>query len=172
MATVRTPATPSDGPPDVRGPTAPLPAAVLGVGAAAIALVLGGTVVLQILWAISGGSLTPECLAVGLTPKIIGARGVCNIVTALASTAQSTLLLLGLILGIAAIAVGFTRYRRMDTKRKREECITGAGLGIQAVLLAGFLQWFRAGTPEKFVRQFLNFDLLHGTLHGFLVGAK
>jgi polar amino acid transport system permease protein len=173
----------TDAPPDVRGPTSPLPASVFGLGIAALSLVLGGTIVLQIGWAISGGSLTPECIKQGLTPfvpgsaagpphGIRGARGVCNIVTALASPAETWLLILAFALGIVAIALGFSYYGRMDSKRKREECITGAVLGIQAVALVGLLEWYRSGTPEKFAQQFLNFDLLHGTFRGFLVGAK
>jgi His/Glu/Gln/Arg/opine family amino acid ABC transporter permease subunit len=170
-------------PPDVRGPTSPLPVSILGLGIAALSLVLGGTVVVQVVWALSGGSLTAECRAAGLTPfvpqsatgpahGIIGARGVCNIVTAITSPSESVLLALGAVLGAGAIALGFAWSKRMDTKRKREQCITGAVLGIQAVVLAVLLQWFRSGTPEKFAQQFLNFDLLHGSFHGFLVGAK
>jgi polar amino acid transport system permease protein len=183
MATLAETDRSTDAPPDVRGPTSPFPASVFGLGVAALSLVLGGTIALQIGWAISGGSLTPECLAQGLTPfvrqsatgpahGIRGARGVCNIVTAVTSPAETGLLVLGAILGLAAIALGFGWFKRMDSRRKREECITGAVLGIQAVALAGLLQWYRSGTPEKFAQQFLNFFLLHGTLHGFLVGAK
>jgi His/Glu/Gln/Arg/opine family amino acid ABC transporter permease subunit len=173
----------TDAPPDVRGPTSPFPGSVFGLGVAALSLILGGTILLQIGWAVSGGSLTPECIAQGLTQYvgpsaagpahgIIGAKGVCNIVTAVTSPAQTALLVVGAILGLAAIALGFGWYGRMDSQRKRDECITGAVLGIQAVALAGLLQWYRSGTPEKFAQQFLNFDLLKGTFHGFLVGAK
>src|SRR4051794_5107042 len=140
-----------DAPPDVRGPTSPFPASVFGLGVAALSLVLGGTIALQIGWAISGGSLTTECSAAGLTPfvpgsaagpphGIRGARGVCNIVTALTSPAQTVLLTVGGVLGVAAIVLGFGWYKRMDSRRKREECITGAVLGIQAVALVGLLQ--------------------------------
>src|SRR6059058_1296527 len=130
-------------PPDVRGPTSPFPASLLALGVAALSLVLGGTIALQIGWAISGGSITPECMSQGLTQFVgpsaagpahgyIGAKGVCNIVTAITSSAETALLVLGTILAVAAIALGFGRYKRMDIKRKREECITGAVLGIQA----------------------------------------
>jgi polar amino acid transport system permease protein len=170
-------------PPDVRGPTAPLPASILGLGIAALSLVIGGTIALQIGWAVSGGTLTPECRAQGLTPfvpetktaaahGIRGARGVCNIVTALVSTAQTVVLVVSIVLALFAVVVGFTQYRRMDSRRKREQCITGGVLGIQAVVLAVLLEWFRSGTPEKFAQQFLNFTLLHGSLAGFLTGAK
>jgi len=173
----------TDAPPDVRGPTSPFPASVLGLGIGALVLVLGGTLALQIAWAISGGSLTAGCRAAGLTPfvpesatgpahGIIGAKGVCNIVTAITSPAETVLLVAGALLGVAAIALGFGWYRRMDSRRKRDECVTGAVLGVQGVALAVLLQWFRSGTPEKFAQQFLNFDLLHGTLDGFLTGAK
>jgi His/Glu/Gln/Arg/opine family amino acid ABC transporter permease subunit len=182
MATTAT-ARSTDAPPDVRGPTSPLPASVLGLGIVALSLVLGGTLALQIGWAVSGGSLTAECQAAGLTPfvpqsasgparGIIGAKGVCNIVTAITSPEQTALLVVGVATALVAIVLGFGWYRRMDSKRKRDQCITGAVLSVQAVALAGLLQWYRSGSPEKFARQFLNFDLLHGTLHGFLVGAK
>src|SRR5205823_4472168 len=49
----------TDAPPDVRGPTSPFPASVFVLGVAALSLVLGGTIALQIGWAISGASLTP-----------------------------------------------------------------------------------------------------------------
>jgi His/Glu/Gln/Arg/opine family amino acid ABC transporter permease subunit len=158
--------------PDVRGPSAPLPSAVLASGSAALSLVLGGTVLLQLVWAISGGSLTRECVSQGLKPAIVGARGVCNIVSALTSPAESILLVITLLLGVLAIAVGFATYARMDSRRKREQCLTGAVLGIQAVAIVGLLQWYRSGTPAKFAQQFLNFDVLHGSFHGFLIGAK
>jgi His/Glu/Gln/Arg/opine family amino acid ABC transporter permease subunit len=183
MAAPASPHVSIDTAPDVRGPTAPLPASIFGLGIAALILVFGGTIALQLVWAVSGGSITAECRTAGLTqfvPQspagpahgIIGAKGVCNIVTALTSPAQTVVLVVGFLLGIAAIVLGFAWFKRMDTKRKREECITGAVLGIQAVALAGLLQWFRSGTPEKFAQQFLNFDLLHGSVNGFLTGAK
>ena len=171
------------GPPDVRGPSSPLPAAIFAAGIVALALVIGGSLVLQVGWAVSGGSVTPECEAVGLSvyvPKtpthpstgVEGARGVCNIVTAVTSDAETVLLVVGGLLALAAIAAGFGYYRRMDSRRKKEQCITGAVLGIQALMAAALLQWFRSGSPGRFAFQFLNFDRLHGYVGGFVVGAK
>jgi hypothetical protein len=142
MATTAT-ARSTDAPPDVRGPTSPLPASVLGLGIVALSLVLGGTLALQIGWAVSGGSLTAECQAAGLTPfvpqsasgparGIIGAKGVCNIVTAITSPEQTALLVVGVATALVAIVLGFGWYRRMDSKRKRDQCITGAVLSVQA----------------------------------------
>jgi His/Glu/Gln/Arg/opine family amino acid ABC transporter permease subunit len=160
-------------PPDVRGPTAPFPASVFGAGIAALAAVLGGTVVLQILYAFWGGPVTQECVAEGLEPgTIIGARGVCHIVEAVRSPAQTALLVLGIGLGVGAIAAGFSRYKQMPTKRQREQCIAGAVLGIQAIAIAGFVFLFRGGQVVKFARNFLNFEAVSDQLGGFATGAK
>lgn len=160
------------GPPDVRGPTRPLPLSILAAGAAALVIVLGGTLGLQIVYAVASGPLTPPCVAEGLKPSIEGARGVCHIVEALTSPAQSILLYMGIAIGLGAIIVGFLMYRRMDSKRKREQCITGAVLGIQVVALAILILWFRAGTPDRFAFHFLNFERLHGYGRAFLTGVK
>jgi His/Glu/Gln/Arg/opine family amino acid ABC transporter permease subunit len=170
-------------PPDTHGSTAPLPLAILVCGWAALGLVLGGTLLLQVAKAFEGGEITPACASAGLTPfvpptdagpasGIEGALGVCNIVTALTSPAETALLLIGVTAGALALAGGLATYRRMNTLRKREQAITGAVLGVQAVLLAAILQWFRSGTPEKFALQFLNFGRLEGSFDGFLRGAK
>src|SRR2546428_4388217 len=119
-------------PPDVMGPSAPLPQAILTAGAVALVLVAAGTLVLQLIVAMRGGSVTTGCLAAGLTPKITGARGLCNVVETLRSPAETVLLGLALALGGAAIAAGFGTYKRWDTRRKREHAIAGAVLGIQA----------------------------------------
>jgi His/Glu/Gln/Arg/opine family amino acid ABC transporter permease subunit len=69
--------------------------------------------------------------------------------------------------------VGFGTYRRMDSKRKRDHALTGANLGLQAVIVGGFLLWFRGGeTIVTFTRNFLNFAILEGSFAGFVRGAK
>jgi len=176
-----------DIPPDTRGPTAPLPATIFGLGIASLAAVLGGTALIQLIHAIAGGPLTPACLAEGLKhyvpPKSVlgngtgiqGAEGVCHIVTGLRSGASSIFLWLGIVLGLIAAVVGFAIRKRQDTIRKRENAIAGAVLGIEAIVLAAFLLWFRGtDTIFIFVRNFLNFTLLmHGdALRGFLTGIK
>ena len=159
-------------PPDVRGASAPLPRAIFATGAIALALVLAGTILLQIGYAIRGGTLTPECRAAGLAPTDAGAQGVCNIVTALRSPAETILLVAGVALGLAAIAAGYRTFRSMDSRRKRDHAVDGAILGLQAVIAAGFLLWFRSGDLLfPFVRNILNFTLLQGTFHIFLRAA-
>jgi polar amino acid transport system permease protein len=172
-----------EGPPDTHGSTAPLPLAILLSGWAALGMVAGGTLLLQVVKAIQGGEITPACTEAGLTPfvppsdagpgsGVEGALGVCNIVTALTSGPQTALLLIGGICGALALAGGIASYGRMDTLRKREQAITGAVLGVQALLLALILQWFRSETPEVFALQFLNFGRLEGAYGGFVRGAK
>ena len=48
--------------PDVRGPTAPLPAAILVLGIAALAVIALGLVVSQLNYALSDRVLTQNCL--------------------------------------------------------------------------------------------------------------
>src|SRR2546426_3868174 len=161
------------GPPDVRGATSSFPRGILATGAVALALVLGGTVFVQTLYAVRGGGVTPACEALGLIPfqpatnagpqrGIEGAEGVCHIVEGITSSTQSGLLALGMVLGLAAVALGWGSYMRMDTRRKRDHAMTGAVVGLQAVVFGAFLWWFAHGSPEKFALQFLNFERLKG----------
>jgi polar amino acid transport system permease protein len=160
-------------PPDVRGPTSAWPLSIFTAGCIAITVALVGTLALQVARAIEGGSITAECRAAGLQlKKSFGARGVCNVVTALRSPAETTLLVFALVLGGAAIVAGWTTYKRMDTRRKREHAIAGAVLGVQAALVAAFLLLFRSGSLLfPFVRNVLNFTYLKGTFHLFLEAA-
>src|SRR5438552_1215852 len=106
-----TPSLVRESPPDTRGSGSPRSTAVLVAGAAAVILVLAGSGVVQLARAIQSPALTPTCVAQGLThyipatppalPKgIKGAEGVCNIVEALRSGTESTLLFLAIGLGI------------------------------------------------------------------------
>jgi His/Glu/Gln/Arg/opine family amino acid ABC transporter permease subunit len=153
-----------------------LPAGTFAAGAAALLLVLGGLIAVQIYYNLAGGPLTPECreeLVRGVEGELIpGATGVCHIVEGLKSPAQTALLIAGAALGAVAIASGFANYKRMPSKRMREQCISGAVLGIQAVALAGVVVWFRGGYPYTFTRNFLNAEVLDGSLDGFVRGAK
>jgi His/Glu/Gln/Arg/opine family amino acid ABC transporter permease subunit len=179
-ATAATEARSREHPPDVRGPTSPLPAGTLATGAVALGAALVGTALVQAWYAVRGGGLTQTCMEEGLThydpvkkTGIKGSEGVCHVVEGLRSGPETAMLLLGILLGIAAVAVGYATYKRMDTKRKREQSIAGAVLGIQALALALFLLWFRSGdTIFKFVRNFLNFTILEGYYGAFLTGAK
>ena len=169
-----------EGPPDVRGPTARLPASILATGAASLALVIVGSLVLQLAYAVFGGPLSARCAApappdgtgFGLPPSLEGAKGVCHIVEALVSPASTIVLVGGLLLGGLALVAGLVTYRRMDSRRKRHHALTGAILGVQAIVAAGFLLWFRAGSPELFVKHFLNFERLRGYGSAFVTGIK
>jgi len=175
-----------DTPPDTRGPTALLPATIFGLGIASLIAVLGGTLVIQLAHAIAGGPLTPQCIAEGLThyvpPKSVlgngtgiqGAEGVCHIVTGLRSDQSSAFLWMGILMGLIAAVVGFAIRKRQDTIRKREQAIAGAVLGMEAIVIAAFLLWFRdTETIFIFVRNFLNFTLLMPpATKGFLTGIK
>ncbi len=174
---VETPGVVTETPPDTRGPTSPWPLTLWLVGCVAITLAAFGTFAVQIAWAIQGGSITAECKAAGLQPStatgtINDARGVCNVVTALMSPAESLVLYLALALGLATLVGGWATYKRMDTRRKRDHAVAGAVLGIQAVIVASFILWFRSGDLLfPFVRNVLNFTYLQGTFTFFLKGA-
>jgi His/Glu/Gln/Arg/opine family amino acid ABC transporter permease subunit len=164
-------------PPDVRGPTAPLPAGILAAGAAALAAVLVGTLLVQFVFATIGKNLTPLCeerLVIGVErERIPGGQGICNIVEGLKSPAESALLYGGLAVGLGALVLGLLRFRQMPTRRMREQCIAGAAMGTQAAQVAVVLLWFRSSENVfTFARNFLNFDVLSGTSDAFLRGAK
>jgi His/Glu/Gln/Arg/opine family amino acid ABC transporter permease subunit len=160
-----------ESPPDVMGPSAPVPRAIFWSGVAALVMVGGGVVAVQLYYAVEGGSLTQACIEGGITRDLFGARGVCNIVTALNAPVTSFLLYVGIALGAAAILAGWVLYGRQDTRRKKEHCVTGAILGVQAVVLGAFLLWFRASDPYTFAFQFLNFERIQGFWGGFLRAA-
>jgi len=124
---------------------------ILGTGAAGIVLVVGGTILMVLFH--------------GLVPYE-------RVVEGFLSPATLTFILLGLALGVAAIVAGFWMYRRMPTKRSREQAIAGAVLGIQAVVVAGVLLGFRnLGNPDRFVFHFLNIEVLKGSAGVFVRGA-
>jgi His/Glu/Gln/Arg/opine family amino acid ABC transporter permease subunit len=157
---------------------------VLAGGIAAIVVILGGSAIVQAARAVANPALTPACKAEGLThftpaagtglpTGIKGAENVCNIVEALRSPGETVVLAVAMVLGVAAIAAGFWFSGRMDTRRRREQCIAGAVLGIQAVVLSLFLLAFRSSeTVFTFVRNFLNFTVLRGYGGAFVNGAK
>lgn len=147
-------------PPDTRGPSSPISATALWLGLVAIAVVLGGLLFLQVDYAVSDRVLTPECVELLLTSDITGALGVCNMVEALRSDAQTFLLYGGTALGIAAMALGWGVARKMDSFRRREQAVTGAILGVQAVVIALVILAFRDGRPDLFAKNFLNFTVL------------
>jgi His/Glu/Gln/Arg/opine family amino acid ABC transporter permease subunit len=163
----------SAGPPDVRGPTAPVPLSIFGLGIASLALMVLGLFAIQIYHAVTGpAELTEHCLVNGLTDEQTGSLGVCHIVEGFRSSALTVVLVAAIVLGIAALIAGFSVYKRMPTRRQREHAIAGAVLGIQAVVLALLLFWFRTGKVTIFSRSFLNFAVLEGYGDDFLTGVK
>jgi His/Glu/Gln/Arg/opine family amino acid ABC transporter permease subunit len=173
-------------PPDILGPSAPLPLAILVTGALSLALVVFGTVGTQIYANVGGGPITPECRAAGLShyvpppnpalpgKGIQGAEGICTIVSTARSTTETVILFVSLLLGVVAIVAGLATYRRMDTRRRRSHAVTGAVLGVLAVALVAFALWTRAGHGMfTFVKNELNFTLINGFwLRAFLTGAR
>ncbi len=149
-----------EAPPDTRGPSSPISATALWLGIAGIVATLGGLIAVQANYALSDRILTPNCIELGLQPDTTGSVGVCNIVEALRSTEMTILLYAGIALGVASMALGWGTFRRMDTFRRREQAVTGAILGLQAVGLAIVLLLFRDGRPDLFAKHFLNFDVL------------
>jgi polar amino acid transport system permease protein len=157
--------------PDTRGRSSPISAAALWLGIAGLTAVLGGLVFTQLNYALSPRVLTRACVDVGLEPNITGALGVCNIVEALRSSTMSGLFGAAMILGLAGMALGWGTYRRMDTRRRREQAVTGAILGLQAVGVTVVLLLFRAGRPDLFVKHFANFTVLSAYFPAAFFGA-
>jgi polar amino acid transport system permease protein len=126
--------------------------AILGAGAAAIGIVVLGSLILFIFE--------------GLTP----AEELAETAT---SQREGSLLYTGLAVGALASIAGILTYKRMPTKPAREAVVSGAALGLQAALLALLFLWFRSGDKfELFVRQFLSFDLMGEFTSQFLRGAR
>ncbi|HEX6230347.1 MAG TPA: amino acid ABC transporter permease [Actinomycetota bacterium] len=162
-----------EAPPDTRGPSSPVSATALWLGIAAIAAVVGGLVFVQANYALSDRVITRACIELGLQPEATGTLGVCNIVEGLRSSQMTALLYAGIALGVGAMALGWGVYRRMETRRRREQTVTGAILGLQAVFIALVLLVFRDGRPDLFAKHFLNFDVLGPYFPGtFLDAAK
>jgi polar amino acid transport system permease protein len=160
-----------EAPPDTRGPSSPVSATALWLGIAAIVAVLGGLVLVQANYALSDRVVTRACVDLGLRRDLRGSLGVCNIVEALRSSQMTVLLYAAIALGAAAMALGWGTYKRMDTRRRREQTVTGAILGLQAVILALVLLIFRDGRPDLFAKHFLNFEVLGPYFPGTFLDA-
>jgi polar amino acid transport system permease protein len=161
-----------EGPPDTRGRTTPLPLAIHLAGWTSLLIVTAGTALLQVLHASSGQGVSARCVAWGVDPAVRGASGVCHILEAIRSHAESVGLVVAGVVGLAAIAVGFGTYRKMPSKRQRDEAVSGAMLGVLAIPLIAALHVFRTGETFIIANNFLNFDYLKGTFGEFLRGAK
>jgi polar amino acid transport system permease protein len=160
-----------EAPPDTRGSSSPLSATTFWLGILALAAVLGGTILVQLNYALSGRVMTQHCLDVGLLLDNPGHLGVCNIVESLRSPEQTILLFAGIVFAVVAMALGWGSQARMDTIRRREQAITGAILGLIAVVLAVAILWFRAGRPALFAKHFLNFEVLGEHFPGAFLSA-
>jgi His/Glu/Gln/Arg/opine family amino acid ABC transporter permease subunit len=158
--------------PDVRGPTAPLPATILALGIASLAVIAIGVVFSQANYALSDRTLTRYCIDQQIPPEDNGAIGVCNIIEALQDQVTSGAVYVGIALGGIALVLGLATYKRMDSKRRRDHAVTGAVLGSQGILLAVAIVWFRSVSPGLFGKHFLNFADLHGYGGAFLRGIR
>jgi His/Glu/Gln/Arg/opine family amino acid ABC transporter permease subunit len=158
--------------PDVRGPTAPLPAATFALGIASLVVIAIGVFWSQMNYAFSDRVMTQYCLEQQISPEDNGGIGVCNIIEALRDPVTTDALYLGISLGAAALILGGSTYRRMDSKRKRDHAITGAILGSQGILLGVGILWFRSVSPGLFAKHFLNFADLQGYAGAFLRGIR
>ena len=125
-----------EAPPDTRGPSSPLSATTFWLGVLAVAAVLGGTVAVQLNYALSGRVMTQHCVDVGLCSRIRGTLVSATSSRAFGSFEETILLYGGIVLAVAAMALGWGTQARMDTIRRREQAITGAILGLIAVVLA------------------------------------
>jgi polar amino acid transport system permease protein len=160
-------------PPDVRGPTAPLPRAIFLLGVASLLVLAIGTVAIQIDYAVVAPPLSQECISVGVDESFTGHAGVCHIVQGLRANEMKAVFATTILLGLAAIILGFSTFKKMDTRRKRDNAYDGAILGIQAVLIAAFVWWFSASHQFlTFAKLDLNFSVLSGHVDDFIRGAK
>jgi His/Glu/Gln/Arg/opine family amino acid ABC transporter permease subunit len=171
MGITEAPTVQPDAAPDIRGPTAPLPATILVLGIASLVVIAAGVLFSQVNYALSDRILTQNCIEEEISPEDNGAIGVCNIVEALQDPVTTGALYLGIGFGGAALVLGAGTYRRMDSRRRRDDAITGAVLGSQGILLAAFILWFRAASPGLFAKHFLNFADLEGYWGSFVRAA-
>ena len=181
---------------------------IVGIGAAAVALAIGGPLLLvlgaglanadvvgvfasplALIWLVAGAAVGGVALsrgrrtvafvgaavAVGVPLVVAATQGLVpytRAVEAFMSSGSLIAMLLGVGLGVAAIIIGFGRYRRMPTKRAREQAISGAVLGIEAVGVGLILLAFRTlGDPDRFIFHFFNVEFLAGAGGVFLRGA-
>ncbi len=160
-------------PPDVRGPTAPFPRAIFLTGLGSLLVLAIGTIAIQVDYGVIAPRLSAECISAGVDSSFTGGAGVCHIIEGLRSTEQRIVFVVSILLGLTAIVLGFSVFRRMDTRRKRDNAYDGAILGIQTVAIAGFIWWFSSSTAFlTFAKLNLNFAVLSGHIDDFIRGAK
>ncbi len=123
------------------------------------------------------GALGAVALAVGLVGTLLflwseGLTPSTEIVETAVSQTQGAILWTSIVLGTAALS-GFVLYKSAPTKAAREATISGAALGVQAILFSLAFLVFRTGDKFPiFVRQFFSFEVLSEFGNQFLTGAK
>ena len=136
----------------IRAESTPQGLATVGLGVAALVVVVIGTIVTL---GVYGGYTPVKDLVYGLT-----------------SVTLRSVLLAGAILGLLALIAGGAWFRHQPTKTSREQAISGAALGGQAVVLSALLYWFVNSDVFTFVDVYLDFKLLPPVFHLFVNGAK
>jgi His/Glu/Gln/Arg/opine family amino acid ABC transporter permease subunit len=136
----------------IRNESVPMSLTALGLGALGLlVLFLGAIVVLA-----SHGFTPADSLVRGLKAHELDA-----------------VMIVAMIVGVAAMAVGLVSLRAMATKVSREQCIAAAVLGAQALLLGAAAFWFVNGERvELFTTSYLDFERLGPMMGDFLNGAK
>ena len=124
---------------------------VLALGALSLGLVVVGSVVVLVLN--------------GLTP-------VEDLIRGFKSNDFTGVNLIGVVCGVAAMALGWGTYRRMTTKVAREQAIAAAVLGVQAVGFGALALWFSEGNVELFAINYMRFEVLADSFPAFVNGAK
>jgi polar amino acid transport system permease protein len=136
----------------VRSESAPISLTALGLGSLALLVLFVGTFVVL--------------ASHGFTP-------VDSLIRGMRAHELDAVLIVAMVIGVAAVAVGLLFLRTMATKVSREQCIAGAVLGGQAVLLGAVLFWFVNGERvELFTTSYLDFERLGPMMGDFLNGAK
>lgn len=128
----------------------PVSAAIAAIGVASLATLVFGIVGVQ--------------TSYGWTPSE-------NVAAAITSSAALAVLVVTIVLGVAAVALGLLLYGRMPRKSAREAAVAGAVLGAQAIALGGLMLWFRAGNVEVFARNFFEFSIVGEYWPDFVRGA-
>ena len=144
-------ATTSTKAPETHEPAAALPVAVLVVGVAALLLSVVGPALVVSYY--------------GWSPPAAISR-------ALKSDTTAVVLIVSALVGLVAVVAGFATYGRMPTRRRRNQALSGAFFGVHALTVAAFLLWFRTGEVLVLTKNFLDFQVLEGSLTLFLRGAK
>lgn len=120
------------------------------LGAGSLVILFGGTAAVIT----AGGWTPPESFAEALT-----------------SRRQLVVLLVALVLGLMATALGFLLFRRMATRVSREASVAGAVLGSQSVLVAALILWIRSGDVEVLARNLFDLDRVGEFADRFVQGA-